>query len=416
MKLSFETWCSDKNFSINVLQLYNESFICYKNGAYRASLLFSYLGLLTFIKELIIKSTKPILIEDSRWEKLIRKLQSDDTWEIAVYEELINSSSPIFNISDDLRQQIKYWKDRRNDCAHFKTNEIGAHHIESFWSFVRSNMFKITVEGGKESLLNKFEKHFDVTYTPPGTDIIPLVTQIDDSIIANDLDNFWDELFSIIDNWGFTPYIETNASFTANKIFGFCSLRTKEKLAAYIKRKAYDLAIITFYPDKIYYLNYTPEEVREIWRKRIINDSIIGIDIYGTLLRTSSIPTAQIKEANEFIIQNHTDFKSISEITHMSLASNGFGDTLFEIAIKGNRLMDWFNWVNPRADMLAYYIEKYPLRDETVEVICEMYTRDKYSFWLSERIIRIFTAMEQKRQEFIKIANKNKFTIPKEFL
>jgi hypothetical protein len=123
MKLLFERWSEEQNFSIKANNLFQESFICYKNNAYRASLLFSYLGFLTHIKEVIIKTPPPASLKPGRWTNLLANLQNDDTWEKAVYEEITNSSNPIFNIKEDLRLQVKYWKDRRNDAAHFKSNE-----------------------------------------------------------------------------------------------------------------------------------------------------------------------------------------------------------------------------------------------------------------------------------------------------
>ena len=102
MKLPFEEWVYQKHFSQNVVKLFSEALISYKHSAYMASLLFSYLAFLTILKELIIKSTKAVSIPQGRWDIIIKKLQNDDTWEKCVYEELINNSSPIFNISDDV--------------------------------------------------------------------------------------------------------------------------------------------------------------------------------------------------------------------------------------------------------------------------------------------------------------------------
>lgn len=412
MKLPFEEWTIEKHFSRNVSKLFGEAFICYKGAAYRASLLFSYLGFLTLIKEIIIKSTKPTAIPQGRWDDIIRKLQSDESWEKAVYEEIINSSSPIFNINDDLRQQVKYWKDRRNDCAHFKTNEIESHHTESFWSFVRSNLLKITVEGGKESLLNKFDRHFDQTFTPPDADFSPIVKEIDDSVEAGELTSFWEELIDRIDQYGFMFRHESNATKVINRVFELCSEDIKASLSDFLKNKKHDLTIVLLYPDKINRFNYSPAEIREIWRTRIWNDKSSAFSIYGTLLRNSLIPAGEIKEANQHLIDKATDYCPNDEATHLALAANGFGDLIFEKAIKEDRLNDWYLWVNPRADMLAYYIERYPLEDETVEVICEMYTRSRYSHWLGERLERIFHENTDKKTEFHDIANAKGFTIP----
>jgi len=415
MKLLFEEWCIQKRFSTNVMALFGEAFTCYKSAAYRASLLFSYLAFLTILKEVIIKSTKPTVIPQGRWDKIVCLLQNDDTWEKTVYDELINGAAPIFNINEDLRQQIKYWKDRRNDSAHFKTNNIEAHHTDSFWSFVKSNLLKITIEGGKESLLNKFKKHFDRTFTPSGADVAPLIQEIDESVKVSELTTFWEELFEKIDEWGFIGG-ESGSTMVVNKVFECCSDPIKETLSIFLKDNKYDLMIIRLYPDKINYLNYTPEEVRQIWQTRIIkNDNkSIAFSIYGTLLRNSLIPQTEIREANEHMIECLTDNRPYDDVTHMALYANGFGDLLFEIAIHTKRLRDWYHWVNPRADMIAYYIEKYPLREETVEVICEMYSRDNYSHWLGGRLERIFNDNADKKDEFHNIATKRGFKIPKD--
>lgn len=414
MTLPFEDWFNQRKYGTSVSALLNEAFICFKNAAYRASLLFSYLGFMTIIKELIIKSSKPAAIPQGRWDDIIRKLQSDDTWEKAVYEELINSSSPIFSINEDIRQQVKYWKDRRNDCAHFKDNNIEGHHTEAFWSFVKSNLLKITIEGGKQSLLNKFARHYDPTFTPPNADVTPLIKEIDEAVQKAELPAFWHELINRVDPWGLIFYGESQATLIVKKVFENCSGETKDSLATFLKANKGDLAIISLYPDKIHYLNYTSHEIREIWRSRIFNQKSTAFSIYGTLLRNSLIPANEIEEANRHIIDNLTEYRPVDDLTHVALATNGFGNALYEIAIKNDRLRNWFHWVNPRADMIGYYIEKYPLQEQTVEVICEMYTRDTYSFWLGERLVRIFKENPVKKKEFHDIANNEGFAIPTE--
>src|SRR5690606_38212653 len=109
---TIEDWLNRKtqNFSEDSKILFEESLLCYRIKAYRASLLFSYLGFLTFIKELIIKSKKPETFDEGRWELLVRCLNNEDEWEEKVYKELTNSKNPLFNISEALRLQIKYWK------------------------------------------------------------------------------------------------------------------------------------------------------------------------------------------------------------------------------------------------------------------------------------------------------------------
>lgn len=412
MKIQFETWLFETEKSPNVTILFEESIKSYKNSAYRASLLFSYLGLLTIIKELIIKSLKPVSIVQTRWDCIILKLQNDDLWEKTVYEEIINSSAPIFNIDDDIRQQFKYWKDRRNDCAHFKDNEIEFHHTESFWSFIKSNLSKITIEGGMESLLKKFELHFNPTFTPPDSNYDELVLEIENAIEDKDLIQFWQELLSRIDQYGFLFNNESSVTKVYKRVFEICPERVKDYLSEYLKAKNNDLTIIGLYPELLNSFKYSISEIRSIWRVRIFQSEYIAFTIYSALLRNSLIPATQINESMEYILEKLTGYKPKNDEEHFALASNGFGETIFNLGFVTKRLQDWYMWVNPRADLLLYYIEKYPLKNETVEIICEMYTRDKYSFWLSERIENLFKEKTEKKAEFHQIANQKGFTIP----
>ena len=153
MKLSIEKWILDRGYSSNIRKIFNESVICYKNDANRAALIFSYIGFLTILKETIIKTQMPKGYTYPEWKSIILKLNNDDLWESFVFDLTQNTKKPLFQISEDLRLQIRYWKDRRNDCAHFKKNEIESYHVDSFWSFIQSNIPKITIEGGVASLL-----------------------------------------------------------------------------------------------------------------------------------------------------------------------------------------------------------------------------------------------------------------------
>ena len=169
--------------------------------------------------------------------------------------------------------------------------------------------------------------------------------------------------------------------------------------------------MVALYPSRVHFFEYSDTEVREIWRTRIWQHDTTAFAVYGTLLRNGLIPQGQLKEAHEHIIENGRGRRPEDAETHLVLAGTGFGDVLFEI-IKQNRLKDWYKWVQPRADMLAYYFEKYPWREESVEIICEMYTRSNYDHWLGERLERIFQDQQDIKNEFHRIANSKGFSIP----
>lgn len=173
MKLKFETWIVENHFPENAKNLFKTSADCYKAQAYSASLLMGYLGFLVTLKERVMSAEKPNLFPSGIWRNLIANLKNEDKWEESIFNASIQqektdgskppirTQDPVFVINDNLRTQIKYWKDRRNDCVHNKDNIITISHVETFWTFLESNLQKITIEGGKVTLLNKFKKHYD---------------------------------------------------------------------------------------------------------------------------------------------------------------------------------------------------------------------------------------------------------------
>ncbi|HAD97419.1 MAG TPA: hypothetical protein DCG19_08425, partial [Cryomorphaceae bacterium] len=346
MKIAFESWIREKDHSLNVMKLFEESFTCYRNSAYRASLLFSHLAFLTIIKELIIKSDAPPELKTGRWTKLIQDLNDDDRWEKEVFEQLINSKAPIFNISENIRQQIKYWKDRRNDCAHFKDNEIEAHHTEAFWSFLKSNLQKITIEGGMQSLLNKFYRHYDPHYTPPNTDPTSLIKEIDEAVRIDELDEFWKTLFvKIGHDFAFEDMYETTVTKIVKLVFQNCNDQTVRSLVNHLKTNGHDLAIINVYPETFSQFEYSASEIREIWTKRAWRLKTLVFKIVAVLFSHGAIPFSEIKEANQLLISKATDCRPQDDWTHTHLAANGFGNEFFEIALNQNRLYDRDKWV-----------------------------------------------------------------------
>ncbi len=416
MKLPIEQWSDEKRFSEKVNKLIQESVICYKHGAFRASLLFSYLAFITFLKETIIQSKKPDFIPQGRWDNIQNELQDDDKWEKRVFDELSNSSSPLFNIKEDIRQQIKYWKDRRNDCAHFKSNEIESHHVESFWSFLKSNLNKTTIEGGKANLIKKFANHFDSTKTPPNTDFTHLVNEIENAVELNEFAEFISELENILDPIGF---FDRDVQTLFSKILELCPAQYNEQFVKNLKESNKDIELITSFPDKINLMNYNQTELRELWKKRVIhkhNDRFM-FEIYAALLRNNLIPRNQKKEAMEVLFDKYEQTRHhipMDANVKSAIANLELEEIIYTKVFKDDRLGS-FMWVNSKCDLIVFYIENFSLKKNVVQKLCEMFDYSKYSWWLRDAIIRVFENNPQKKTEFHEIATKNGYTIPTDF-
>lgn len=202
MILPFENWVNrNSSLSEDSRTLFTESIVCYKSAAYRAALLLSYLGFMTCLKERVLNATIPTPFPAGEWDSLMQKLRNEDLWENCTFDltqrkEALNDDKsikkvPVFNISESQREEIKYWKNKRNECAHNKRSIIIPGHVEIFWTFLKSNLSKITVEGGMESLIQKISKHYDVNFTPSGKDVSPLILEIETAVTKEQLHGFW---------------------------------------------------------------------------------------------------------------------------------------------------------------------------------------------------------------------------------
>lgn len=332
MKLPIETWIEERHYSPNVGELFQEAVICYRNGAYRASLLTSYIGFLTVIKDLMNRSKLPTDFIEAEWKDKLKEVNNHESWENAVFDALLQGSKPrakeIFRLNDDIKNQLAYWRSRRNDAAHYKDNEINGHHTEAFWSFIKSNVPKMAVNGGLQGLLNKFSDHFDEDKMPAGADFRPLVREIPSSILVGEYPEFFDRLKRVID--GRMWHDDGASSKVFQEIFNLTDDRVIAGLREYFKEDNRDLKFLNVYPSRIHAMGYEDAEIREIWKKRMFNKyiTINPFNIYCELLREKLIPVDEIAAANTVILnifeqQNYHKLPA-NETDIAILLSNGF--------------------------------------------------------------------------------------------
>lgn len=415
-----ENWINKKldKLSSDSKSLFNESLLCYSIKANRASLLFSYLAFLTIIKEIIISSKKPDEIGQTRWDQIIKELNNEDKWEKRVYDELVNSSSPIFNISESIRQQIKYWKDRRNDCAHFKENEINNTHVEIFWGFLKSNLSKITIEGGKLNLLKKIAIHFDETKTPPNADYKPLIKEIDNAIDITESESFFKELHQILDKslW-FEDRKISNIFYDLT--IGIESIQIQNRLIRYIKSVSdFDLELIKYNPQIINAFNYSSQDIREIWKTRVYrNHGKLQYYIYSAFLRNGIIPSNQINEAMQHFFNNFNQegFANIPNEDDLkrALANKELLEIIRKYFFEEESISSMkFEYINKNADLIELLIEYGELDLSIVKGIIKMYNNSINPWWLTNNLNSLFKRKSEIAIKFEEICNKHDMELP----
>jgi len=424
MKLPIEVWIAERDYSKNVTELFSEAVICYRNRAYRASLLLSYLGFLTIVKETLIRSKKPTDFTDTEWSAKIREIDTHDGWEKAVFNALIQGSSggpakQIYKLNPDIIQQFQYWRSRRNDAAHYNDNEIEGHHTDALWSFIKSNILKIVVNGGMEGLLNKFTEHHDDLKTPPDIDITPLIKEIPQSILRAELPEFIKQMSDRIN--AIIWYDDSAVREIYDKIFDLPDHDVIEALTKYMKEYKLDLKFINYFPHRIKLMQYDDHEKRELWKIRMfdIGLHINPFNIYSEILRENWVPQNEIQLVNHKLLdkfdQSVYNRLPENEGDRLTLMNCGFYDLIFSEAIIERKLKNYM-WVNSKCDLIAAYIETSPLLDETVKVLCTMADSNNPSQWLIKKLNTTFESNRILKNNFLKKVNDLKITLPVSFI
>lgn len=418
MKTDFENWL-DKQLYIQEYQqnIFKDAVSCFKYGIIRPALMLSYVGFMYILRDRVLTSTaKPSPFPEDQWNKMLKDLKNDRIWE----ETLMNAiqsqvkrnggsieKASIFNIDDDIRREVIFWKDRRNDCAHYKMNDITEAHVLAFWAFIKSKLSYITIEGGYDSLLNKFKVFFDRSLTPPGSDIKPLLDEI--NIVVDD--EHWPDFVANICSYAMdSNYILHNLLHTTHKkvIDKTASYiaENKEVLCRYLSENPSDIGIIPLNPDR----------VRSLWYKDMRGYSRCIVPLYAELLNAGLIPHNEIDEANKHILTMCAEFSyfigSPNQYQVNILKSNNFYQTFVEEYINEKYMHRNYQRANGYASFYQRIIECFGIDHNVVKALTT-YIKDgnNYPYTVVNFLNTTFSNDEKLRNEFIEIADSNGYEI-----
>lgn len=406
MNHKFQKWVDASHFSLDAKHLLDSSITCYKSEAYTAALIMGYLGFLLTLKERLMKANKPSVFPQNDWNIIIAELRDENKWEQALMNAVMmrENRNPgrlrdaIFPMSDGLRLQIEYWRGRRNDCAHHKDNAILGAHVEAFWSFLESNLQKITVSGGFATLINKFTRHYDPAYTPANADVTPLLKEIKSSVEKVDMPDFWKQLFPIANDL-FDYAEEVNI---IKKVLSFNDAGLKDSMITHLKTtNSLLMGCVTNYPSLLSLLDYDQQEIRNFWMTKVASMRN-PMQIYASMLRNNLIPEDQLDDSMEHMAKV-LKYPSDPD-DHLLLQSLGFGEFLYKKLFVTNSAaqIKYWDFMNNNSELYTTYIKLYPLKDEVVTILCTELAKTEWSpKWLQGRVDALFKENPSKKQEFI---------------
>lgn len=380
MKIYFENWLDNSNLPAHAKNLFVEAVTCYKNNANRAALLLSYIGFIEIIRKRLLESPQPSEISVSEWNAKLHLLSDDNIAEQNVFELLLRSDNKYFKLSDSIRNQIRYWRDRRNDCAHLKRNSISNSHVEAFWSFLMDNINKIVVCGSEENLLTKISHHFDETYTPLDTDFTPLVHEIP---LAVELPNFHSFLISALeiihkaqdDTWFYYLFDDARFVYTIMKDLNDDYGEIAKNII--LSDSVLQENLFHSCPEYLIYFKNDNEYIRSTWKTNLAKSPTQKCA--AILLRNSLIPQNELKEfIHDCVFLNENSIPKDDDFIYLS--AYGYREVINEIFDKGTREGNAYNWwITKNQKFIKFYIKQNLIEknDSFIDMLLNNYTSDK---------------------------------------
>jgi hypothetical protein len=433
MKLPFRAWLADQNIDTDSQSLFSEALLCYQVGAYRAALVFSYLGFLRNLAQRLMTASPPTSIPQSIWDTLQRDIRNDGRWEIATFDSAIRSQpASIFLVDDDIRQQLQYWRGRRNDAAHSKGNEISYAHVESLWLFIRSNLNKFVVNGGRAGLLERFRRHFDPTYTPLGMDFSDLVRQIPECVAPLEQRDFLADVLGlpgVIDDT--YPELTDIATALASYIEKLSNLRLNDAFAEAVKSEPSLFEILLLEkPNFILHYSGDPLLIRSVWHDLLLSKTRVagvsflsgGLRIFAVMLRNGLIPEGVQDTAIDHLVSRiwETDFhEGYPPGLLDELAPFGFWEAVRRHAFE----TPGSSYAASNLCLTAEYLQRYPVDVSIAYKFCSFFPRempesdDDYAWWKAtnlaapedfSNLLMFFANHPKIYSEIIELAEKHK--------
>jgi len=413
LRLHFENWIKkDGNISERTESLIDESILCYRAQAYKAAYLFSFLSFQNIIRERILLADAPVGYEEKYWRTIQENLRNDDKWEPVVME-CIDKQKPgsIFKLSDQMKHQYFYWKDRRNDCAHAKDNQISSSHVESFWLFFESNIAKFGVGGGKEALIEKLKMFFDLTFTPISENPEELIKEIPRTVKTEDYKELLEKIYAMTKG---SDYKTSRIEFW-HQLF-ILEGDFRDKLIEFLKlKKGLCTDILVEDSSKVIYFGGDKQFVRSLWYE--MKNTYLTYKVVFGLLRNKLIPSEQIYELVKTVTKNNNDslFHSVSESELQVLDESGFFKEFQKFAFTEMAITD-FDWARENRHIIGHLISRHGFNEDIVTAINTVFYRQNTPWKLGDKIGELLENNPALKNQYLEISRKIGGVIPDRFL
>lgn len=406
-------------FNDDELGLFYDSVRCFHAGIYRPAYILAYQGMMIYFRRLIQGAKMPTGFDTTKWSVLQLNLANDKTWEEEVNNAIRKQANPratppevpILVMTDALRKDFDFWRNRRNDCAHYKEYVINDSHVMAFYSFLTQYLMKISVEGGMKTLLNEFSDACDPTKTSPKASLQPLVDKILVMVSPDEIDTFFEDLDGAM-GYRFNGRYE---NLLADIIKG-----GNEELKGYVikfarKDRRFKADLINSHPDLVGHLIGKPE-VREFWVK-YLDGCRNRVAILARMMMVGLIPPEERDEAMRKVLEhsfdNNDGMGEISEEEMFALKSADFFEALKKKYFNSDYTSkNARNCGKNKYDFFYGFVGNLPVDKEWVEVLCDIFSQADYPTVWCDMYKQYYLEKEEYKVKFDKVVSENNIKVP----
>lgn len=404
-------------FTDEIYGLFNDSLRCFNAGIYRPAFLLAYQGLMQRFRYIVLNGKKPTAFDEGKWKGVISNLKNDKEFDDEVFKCIQRKNAPtatppevaILHMPDELRADFDFWRRRRNDCAHYKDYDINCSQVLSFYSLMNQYLLKISMEGGKATLLKEFEEACDTTKHSPNESLKPLVDKIVAMVSPEEMYDFFDALPEAMQDWFDNRFLAL-----MNSILNGDDAKLKEYVVAYMRSSKQLVKFLEIYPEMVGVL-VEKEKAREFWT-RSIESSRYRMRIFAHLIMVGLIRQEDVPEAINKVVtycyNNNQGFYNVSDAEWEVLVHCGILDALKK---------SYYNVENTERNAKEYGRRHYsffegtirylPLNLEWVKIIVGIFSAKEYpTVWLN--IYRDNILKDEYYSKFTDICKANDIAIP----
>lgn len=376
----------------------NDAIRCYRHDIARPAFLLSYIAFMQAVRNNLLNSEKPDGFKEGRWNACMANLRNENKWDevvsVCIRQKKDTQNVTFFELPDSIRTDFDYWRNRRNDCAHYKSSEITLSHVSAFWMFIMENYNKFTPIGGLQQSINDYKRHYDISLTPKGKDTDKIFNRLCLAIKSeNDLEEVMKEVFPLME-------IKAQVDLLHNL---FTDSRHRQKVANVLKSNMKNLRTYLYSrpADVSLLLGDDPEMTRQFW----YNDfSLFGqcLNVYVQMLRGRMLPKEEIEESLELLLKCKYDYGSfqIEDSDFQVLAEHGIYDLFIDNYLTKENLGTNYKEKNYKTEFYISFIKHGGITDKMIKTLSESF-EGNHPYVLSNKLQALFCGENEYKQQYL---------------